>query len=428
MQMLFQKSLLEVTEGSAYVAGGVNSGYRTGSKPHPLVFTSAHGSGLIDADGNQFIDYVLGMGPMILGHSPQEVIEAAKKQLDISLLVAGQTPIEYEAAKLLTQMVPSAQRVRFASSGSEAVQVAFRVARAATDRWKIIKFEGHYHGWFDNVLVSVSPDILLAGDALNPNVLPGTQGQEMSENIVVLPWNNAEVLEDHLKTGSIAGIIMEPIMFNTSGVLPLPGYLEQVRKLATKYGAVLIFDEVITGFRVSEGGAQKVSGITPDITILGKAVANGFAVAAIVGNEDLMSLISTGKVMHAGTYNTQSISMAATLATLQVLKSQIPYKIINDSGGYLMEELSKAFTSAEIEHEMIGYPGVFNVRFGLKGATEYRSALNSNRERHANFAFALLQKGVRILPRGTWFLSSAHTSLDLDNTLSAVRDVLKSGI
>ncbi len=426
--MLFQKSLLEVTEGSAYVAGGVNSGYRTGSKPHPLVFTSAHGSELIDADGNQLIDYVLGMGPMILGHSPQEVIEAAKKQLDISLLVAGQTPIEYEAAKLLTQMVPSAQRVRFATSGSEAVQVAFRVARAATDRWKIIKFEGHYHGWFDNVLVSVSPDILLAGDALNPNVLPGTQGQEMSENIVVLPWNNAQVLEDHLKTGSIAGIIMEPIMFNTSGVLPLPGYLEQVRKLATKYGAVLIFDEVITGFRVSEGGAQKVSGITPDITILGKAVANGFAVAAIVGNEDLMNLISTGKVMHAGTYNTQSVSMAATLATLQVLKSQIPYNIINDSGGYLMKELSKAFTSAEIEHEMIGYPGVFNVRFGPKGSTEYRSALKSNRERHANFAFALLQQGVRILPRGTWFLSSAHTSSDLDKTLSAVRDVLKSGI
>ena len=428
MQMLFQKSLLEVTEGSAYVAGGVNSGYRTGSKPHPLVFTSAHGSGLIDADGNQIIDYVLGMGPMILGHSPQEVIEAAKKQLDISLLVAGQTPIEYEAAKLLTQMVPSAQRVRFASSGSEAVQVAFRVARAATDRWKMIKFEGHYHGWFDNVLVSVSPDILLAGDALNPNVLPGTQGQEISENIVVLPWNNAELLEDQLKSGTIAGIIMEPIMFNTSGVLPLAGYLEQVRELATKYGVVLIFDEVITGFRVSEGGAQKVFGITPDLTILGKAVANGFPVAAIVGKEDLMNLISTGKVMHAGTYNTQSVSMAATLATLQLLKSEIPYNIVNESGGYLMKELSKAFASAEIEHEIVGYPGVFNVRFGPKGATEYRSALNSNRERHANFAFALLQKGVRILPRGTWFLSSAHTSLDLDNTLSAVRDVLKSGI
>ena len=426
--MLFQKSLLEVTEGSAYVAGGVNSGYRTGSKPHPLVFTSAHGSGLIDADGNQFIDYVLGMGPMILGHSPQEVIEAAKKQLDISLLVAGQTPLEYEAAKLLTQMVPSAQRVRFASSGSEAVQVAFRVARAATDRWKMIKFEGHYHGWFDNVLVSVSPDILLAGDALNPNVLPGTQGQEISENIVVLPWNNAELLEDQLKSGTIAGIIMEPIMFNTSGVLPLAGYLEQVRELATKYGVVLIFDEVITGFRVSEGGAQKVFGITPDLTILGKAVANGFPVAVIVGKEDLMNLISTGKVMHAGTYNTQSVSMAATLATLQLLKSEIPYNIVNESGGYLMKELSKAFASAEIEHEIVGYPGVFNVRFGPKGATEYRSALNSNRERHANFAFALLQKGVRILPRGTWFLSSAHTSLDLDNTLSAVRDVLKSGI
>jgi glutamate-1-semialdehyde 2,1-aminomutase len=426
--MIFEQSLLEVTEGSAYVAGGVNSGYRTGSKPHPLVFSSAHGCELVDVDGNNFIDYVLGMGPMILGHSPQEVIDAAKKQLDISLLVAGQTPIEYEAAKLLTQMVPSAQRVRFASSGSEAVQVAFRVARAATDRWKMIKFEGHYHGWFDNVLVSVAPDISLAGDVLNPNALPGTQGQEMSENILVLPWNNADVLEEKLKVGNIAGIIMEPIMFNTGGILPLPGYLERVRELATKYGSLLIFDEVITGFRVSEGGAQKVSGVTPDLTILGKALANGFSVAAIVGNEDHMNLIATGKVMHAGTYNTQSVSMAATLATLKLLKSQIPYNIIDNSGEYLMKELSKEFTLSGIEHEIVGYPGVFNVRFDFKGPTEYRSALKANRERYANFAFALLQKGVRILPRGTWFLSSAHTSPDLDKTLNAVRDVLKSGI
>jgi len=426
--MIFEQSHREVTEGSAYVAGGVNSGYRTGSKPHPLVFTSAHGCELVDVDGNNFIDYVLGMGPMILGHSPKEVIEAAKKQLDISLLVAAQTPIEYEAAKLLTQMVPSAQRVRFASSGSEAVQVAFRVARAATGRWKIIKFEGHYHGWFDNVLVSVAPDLSLAGDALNPNALPGTQGQEMSDNIVVLPWNNAEIIEEQLKTGDIAGIIMEPIMFNTSGVLPLPGYLERVREMATKYGTVLIFDEVITGFRVSEGGAQKVSGVTPDLTILGKALANGFGVAAIVGNEKHMNLIATGKVMHAGTYNTQSVSMAATVATLKLLKSQIPYGIINKSGEYLMKELSKEFSSSGIEHEIVGYPGVFNVRFDSKGPTEYRSAIKANRERYANFAFALLQKGIRILPRGTWFLSSAHTTRDLDKTLSAVRDVLKSGI
>jgi glutamate-1-semialdehyde 2,1-aminomutase len=426
--MKFEQSHREVTEGSAYVAGGVNSGYRTGSKPHPLVFTSAHGCELVDVDGNNLIDYVLGMGPMILGHSPQEVIDAAKKQLDISLLVAGQTLIEYEAAKFLTQMVPSAKKVRFASSGSEAVQVAYRVARAATGRWKIIKFEGHYHGWFDNVLVSVAPDISLAGEVLNPNALPGTQGQEMSDNIVVLPWNNAEVIEEQLKTGHIAGIIMEPIMFNTSGVLPLPGYLERVRELATKYGTVLIFDEVITGFRVSEGGAQKVSGVTPDLTILGKALANGFGVAAIVGNEDYMNLIATGKVMHAGTYNTQSVSMAATLATLKILNSQIPYDIINKSGGYLMKELSKEFSSSGIEHEIVGYPGVFNVRFDSKGPTEYRSALKANRERYANFAFALLQKGIRILPRGTWFLSSAHTVRDLDKTLSAVRDVLKSGI
>ncbi|CAB4586765.1 unannotated protein [freshwater metagenome] len=426
--MEFTRSQDTVTQGSEYVAGGINSGYRTGFKPHPLVFTSAHGCTLRDVDGNNLTDYVLGMGPMILGHSPQEVIDSAKKQLDISLLVAGQTPLEYETAKLLTEMVPSAERVRFASSGSEAVQVAFRLARAATGRWKMIKFEGHYHGWFDNVLISVAPDMSLAGDALHPNPLTSTQGQELSENIVVLPWNNADVIEEQLKNGDIAGIIMEPIMFNSGGVLPLPGYLERVRELATQYGTVLIFDEVITGFRVSDGGAQKVLGVTPDLTILGKALANGFAVAAIVGKKELMDHIATGKVMHGGTYNTQSVSMAATLATLKLLKSQSPYKSIDVSGGRLMKELSSEFASAGIEHEIVGYPAVFNVRFDLKGPTEYRSAMKANRERYAKFAFAMLEKGIRILPRGTWFLSSAHTNADIDKTMNAVREVLKAGI
>jgi glutamate-1-semialdehyde 2,1-aminomutase len=425
--MDFRESLKVVEAGSRYVAGGINSGYRLG-RPNPLVFKSASGCELIDVDGNVLTDYFLGMGPMLLGHSPKEVIDAAKSQLDISLLVAGQTKLEYTAARLVNEMVPSAELVRFSTSGSEAVQVALRVARAATKRWKMIKFEGHYHGWFDNVYWSNAPDPAVAGDPLSPIPVAGTQGQEPGENLVVLPWNNIHVIEDQLKNGDIAGIIMEPIMFNSCGILPLPGYLEKVRELCTEYGVVLIFDEVISGFRVSAGGAQAALGVTPDLTILGKAIANGFAVAAIVGKKEFMDLVGGGKVLHAGTYNTQSVSMAATVATLEILKSGEPYKAIDVTGGALMQGLAAEFSKAGIVHEIVGYPTVFNVRFDLKGPTDYRSGIKANTARYGNFAFELLKSGVRILPRGTWFLSSAHEMTDIDKTLGAVRAVLKEGI
>jgi glutamate-1-semialdehyde 2,1-aminomutase len=427
-RMDFTRSRRAVEAGAAYVAGGVNSGYRTGLRPNPLVFASAHGCTLVDVDGNELTDYFLGMGPMILGHSPAPVIEAAKRQLDVSLLVAGQTPLEYQAAQLVTELVPSAELVRFASSGSEAVQVALRTARATTKRWKIIKFEGHYHGWFDNVLWSVAPDITKAGDSLQPTPVAGTAGQEVGENLVILPWNNAELIEEHLKGGDIAGVIMEPIMFNSGGILPVPGYLERVREMCTKYGTVLIFDEVITGFRVSIGGAQARLGVIPDLTILGKALANGFAVAAIVGKHEFMDLIGTGRVMHGGTYNTQSVSMAATVATLEAIKSGIPHGSINETGAALMEGLREELSKAGVEHEVVGYPAVFNVRFDLKGPIEYRSAMKANRERYMNFAFEMLTRGIRILPRGTWFLSSAHEEVDIDKTLGVVREVLRTGI
>ena len=423
--MKFDKSKAAWEAGAAYVAGGVNSGYRTGLRPHPLVFQKAYDAHLVDLDGNDFIDYFLGMGPMILGHSPKEVVAAATKQLNESLLVAGQTPLEYEAAQIITELVPSAELVRFNSSGAEAVQAALRVCRAFTGKKKIIKFEGHYHGWFDNVLWSVSPNPDEAGDPLSPTPLPGTLGQEeREENLIVLPWNNADVIERELAKGDVAAVIMEPIMFNTGGVLPLPGYLEQVRELTRKYGAVFIFDEVITGFRVSSGGAQRVLGITPDLTILGKALANGFAVAAIVGKKEIMDLIGEAKVMHGGTYNSQSVSMAATVATLQLLQSQAPHQAIAQTGTALMEGLRELFTHHGISHEIVGYPAVFNVRFDLQGPTDYRSAMKANRAKYLDFAFELLQRGVRILPRGTWFLSSAHTESDIAKTLAVVDEVL----
>jgi len=419
--MKFDKSKAAWEAGSAYVAGGVNSGYRTGLRPHPLVFQRAYEAHLVDLDGNDYIDYFAGMGPMILGHSPKEVIDAASAQLQQSILVAGQTPLEYEAARLITELVPAAELVRFNSSGAEAVQAALRVARAFTGKKKVIKFEGHYHGWFDNVLWSVTPDPAAAGDPLSPTPLPGTLGQEeKEENLIVLPWNNAQVIERELAKGDVAAVIMEPIMFNTGGVLPLPGYLEKVRELTTKYGAVYIIDEVITGFRVSSGGAQKVLGLTPDITIFGKALANGFAVAALAGKKEIMALIGDAKVMHGGTYNSQSVSMAATVATLKLLQSEKPHQAIAKTGTALMNGLREIFTKHNLVFEIVGYPSVFNVRFDLQGPTDYRSAMTANRAKYLDFAFELLQRGVRILPRGTWFVSAAHTDEDIAKTLIAV--------
>jgi glutamate-1-semialdehyde 2,1-aminomutase len=271
----------------------------------------------------------------------------------------------------------------------------------------------------------VTPDPAAAGDPLAPSPLPGTLGQEeREENLIVLPWNNAEVIERELAKGDVAAVIMEPIMFNTSGVLPLPGYLEKVRELTSKYGAVFICDEVITGFRVSSGGAQKVLGITPDITIFGKALANGFAVAALAGKKEIMNLIGEAKVMHGGTYNSQSVSMAATVATLKALQSEKPHQAIAKTGSALMDGLREIFTKHNLVFEIVGYPSVFNVRFDLQGPTDYRSAMKANRAMYLDFAFELLQRGVRILPRGTWFVSSAHTDVDIAQTLAKVDEAL----
>ena len=422
--MDFSTSKRIVEEGSQFVAGGVNSNFRYGAPPNPLVFAKSQGSHLVDVDGNDFIDYYLGMGAMLLGHSPASVIAAAKNQLDVSLLVAGQTPLEYQAAQKLTELVPSAQLVRFASSGTEAIHAAFRIARATTKRMKIVKFEGHYHGWTDNALLSVAPDLEQAGDDEDPNAVMGSEGQEKSENIIVLRWNDLEALERILRTHEIAAVITEPIMFNSGGILPNPGYLERMRELCTKTGTFLIFDEVITGFRVAAGGAQTTLGITPDLSIFGKALANGFPVAAVAGRRELFDLVTSGKVLHGGTYNSQSVSMAATLATLSEIQTGEPHGKIADLHDHLLTGLKQACEKSKLIYEIVGFPAVFQMRFGLRGPTDYRSSLGADRVKYMRFTSELLQKGVRLLPRGTWFLSSAHTHEDIDKTLREVSTVL----
>ena len=249
--MSFDESARRIQSNAGWIAGGVNSNFRLNISPTPLVFERAEGPYLFDVDGNRLVDFYLGMGPMILGHSPVAVRLAVHEQVDRGILFGGQAEVEVEAARLVCELVPCAERVRFGSSGSEVVQGAMRLARAATGRRIILKFEGHYHGWFDNILWSTSPGLNAAGPEDSPTTVPGSVGQDPAgaDGIEVLTWNDLDRLEQRLAKGDVAGVIMEAAMCNAGAISPAPGYLEGARDACTRHGSLLIFDEVITGFR-----------------------------------------------------------------------------------------------------------------------------------------------------------------------------------
>lgn len=423
----FDKSAATIAKNSQWMSGGVNSNFRLNISPTPLVFERGEGPYLFDVDGNRLIDYYLGMGPMILGHKPQAMVDAVKAQIDDGILFGGQSAIEAEAARLVCEMVPSAERMRFGSSGSEVDQAAIRLARAATGKEKIIKFEGHYHGWFDNVLWSTAPSLNAAGPADAPIPVAGSKGQlpDTAETLVVLPWNNLELLEARLAEGDIAGVIMEAAMCNAGAVHPQPGYLEGVREACTRHGVILIFDEVITGFRLAPGGAQQLFGVTPDLSTFGKAIANGFPVAAIAGKAELMDMFVGGGVVHGGTYNAQPIAMAATAAALKSLTPAL-YASIAVQGEKLIAGFRETFARHGVVAQVAGFPQVFHVALGLtEPARDYRDLARMNRQAYVALTTALLRRGVRALERGAWFLSVTHDDAVVEHTLAALDDAVR---
>src|ERR1041384_122705 len=314
------RALLRRAEKS--LAGGVSSPFRA-KAPVPLYFEDGRGPRLRDVDGNEYIDYCLAWGPMILGYRPPALVGAMREQADKPMDYGAQHELEFLVAEKIQSMLPCAERVAFTSSGTEAVQLVHRLARAFTGRERILKFEGHYHGWVDGALLSYKPSPEQVGPLERPNVVTGSRGQVRNapENTIVAPWNRIDVLEDLLRRNErqIAAVMMEPVLLNGGGILPESGYLSAVRELTRRHGCLLIFDEVITGFRLGPGGAQEHYQVTPDLATFGKAIAGGATLSAVAGRADILLQIAGGGVAFGGSFNGNPPALAAAHATLREL-------------------------------------------------------------------------------------------------------------
>lgn len=430
--MAFDKSKRLYERAKRSLAGGVSSHFRLFSRPVPLFFTHGKGSRLWDADGNEFIDYTLGQGPLIFGHSPEFLLNAVEQAMREGQLYAGQHELEITVAEMVQQCVPCAELVRFGLSGSEVIHAALRLARAFTGREKFVKFEGHYHGWFDDVLFSVAPSLDEAGDDESPKPIAWSKGQnlDLAQKAIVLPWNDLEILKRVVErhADEIAAILTEPIMANTNCILPSDGFLEGMRALCDEHGIVLIFDEVITGFRVALGGAQQYFGVVPDLAVFGKAMAGGFPISMLAGKSDIMRLVADGQVIHAGTFNSNVMSMAAAQACLDKLRENdgVAYRHLFRIGQGLIDGIRQIAAKHDQPLLIRGIGPMFWVGFGSGPITDYRSHVrHTDGTKLARFTDLLLERGIRPIGRGMWYVSTAHTDDDVDITLRAVDECLR---
>ncbi len=421
-------SLERWRRASRSLAGGVSSGLRRSARPYPLYFREGRGATLIDVDGNSYLDYTLGWGPNILGNAPAEIVEAVRATVGKGLTFGAQHDLEYEVAELLKQTIPCADRVCFANSGTEIVQVALRLARAATGRQKFIKFEGHYHGWDDSVLLSYHPSgAQLAAEPTEP--IHEGKGQLPATTTIVAQWNDMDSVRSIFSRheGEISALICEPLMCNNGCIAPAPGFLDFLRTITRENGALLIFDEVITGFRLGLSGAQGFYGVLPDLATYAKAVGAGTPLSVLAGKLEFMELIDRGDVIHAGTLNGNPIALSAARAALTLLMQapDVIYGELFRRGETLRDEMASVLRSHGHEVCAAGEGPVFHLSFTAKQPKNYRDLLASDKQKYNDFALALLDEGVLALPDGRWYLSTAHTDRDIDHTLEAVGRALR---
>ncbi|MEJ7827627.1 MAG: aspartate aminotransferase family protein [Segetibacter sp.] len=427
----YQQSALLLERAKKVLAGGVSSEFRKYNHPHALFYTHGIGSRIYDADGNEYLDFTLSQGPLILGHSNPNVLAAVNKYSEEGQLFAGQHIKEIELAEKLQQLIPSAELMRFCLDGSEAVQTALRVARAKTGRQKFLRFEGHYHGWLDNVCYGLSaPSAEALGSPEHPNVFPWTKGlpDHSIDEFLMLPWNDLQLVQQTVEKHhhQIAAIITEPVMCNNGCIAPKESFLQGLRQLCDQYGITLIFDEVITGFRLALGGAQKYYNITPDLSIFAKALASGYPISAIAGKREWMNLIESSKVIHAGTMNTSNPTVAAALATLETLESDKPYQRMFELGKLLKDGLKQAAKDGN-QNLLVQGPGPM-IHTGFTSLTEvndYRDTFTYDKVKLGRFIAAMHNKGIRIIGRGLWYISAVHTKNDIEQALKAATEVLQ---
>ena len=410
-------------EAKDFIPGGVNSPVRAfnGVGGDPIFFDRGEGAYLYDVDGNKYIDYVGSWGPMILGHANPIIIDAVKAVLDKGLGFGAPTEIETSLAKKVCQIVPSIELVRMVSSGTEATMSAIRLARGFTGRDKILKFEGCYHGHSDSLLVKAGSGALTLGVPTSPGV-----PNDLAKHTLTLEYNNLEVVEDlFLEMGEEIGcIIVEPIAGNMNCIPPKEGFLEGLRKICDKYETVLIFDEVMTGFRVALGGAQEVYNVTPDLTALGKVIGGGLPVAAFGGRRDIMNQIAPiGPIYQAGTLSGNPLSMASGLAMLTALEEDKSfYKNLGRRAEYLVQGIVSEAKTRDIQMTSNCVGGMFGMFFSNEEkVTNFSQASSCNIELFKKFFQEMIKQGVYLAPSAyeAGFLSNAHTDEDLDKTISA---------
>jgi glutamate-1-semialdehyde 2,1-aminomutase len=411
---------------------GVNSNFRYWGPDDTFVIQRGEGAYIWDVDDRRFIDYRLAFGPIILGHADPRVNQAVAEAIQGGTLFAWTTPGEVELAEKIVKMT-GVDKVRLTNTGTEATMHALRIARAHTNREKFIKFEGQYHGMNDYFMYSTaSSNMGMLGSRQSPIAAPATSGipKGIGEYVIMLPFNDTEMLEKTVKArwGEIAAIFIEPMMGNAAGIMPRPEFFKTIRRLCDEYGIVMVFDEVKTGFRIANGGAQEYFKMKADLVTYAKSLGNGYPIAAIGGTEEVMMTIDPGHVAHGGTYSGNVVGVAAANATLDILAKEPVLETINKRGKALMKGIDDILTEQDIAHVVTGLPPMFSILLGIEEEPhEFRDYIAGDGELYEHIAYELIKRGV--MPdadgREPWFLCAALNEKDVDETLNIFNDSVK---
>ena len=426
--MIYKRSSELFAAAKKVIPGGVNSPVRAFNAVggEPLFIKEAKGAYMYDEDGNKYIDYINSWGPLILGHAYEPVVDAVVKKARMGTSFGAPTQIETEIAELAVSMVPNIDKIRFVNSGTEATMRAVRLERGFTKREKIIKFKGCYHGHSDSFLIEAGSGAVTFGTPSSPGVTTGT-----AKDTLLATFNSLESVEQLLvaNKAEVACIILEPIAGNMGCVPPQEGFLQGLRDLCDEHGALLIFDEVMTGFRIAPGGVQEWTGIKADLVTFGKVIGGGLPVGAFAGKSEIMEYLApNGPVYQAGTLSGNPLAMAAGLAMLKALKSDLDvYKRLAEKTEYLHQGMSSVLTQHKVTHTINRLGSMISVHFSPQRVVDFDSAVSGNNETFKKFFHGLLENGIYIAPSAfeTWFITDALTYEDLDRTIAVIDKVAR---